>query len=76
LDEPLNAVDEATRDIVDNVLREHTQQGGTVLVATHDLGRLSESFERAIYLRAGRVERTEDLAGRASINTTGRHLPC
>lgn len=76
LDEPLNAVDEATRDIVDDVLREHTQRGGTVLVATHDLGRLAESFDRAIYLRAGQVVRSEDLAGRASINTTNRHWPC
>lgn len=76
LDEPLNAVDEATREIVDDVLREHTKRGGTVLVATHDLGRLAESFDRAIYLQGGRVERSEDLAGRASINTTNRHWPC
>ncbi len=61
LDEPLNALDEATRDTVDEVLREHTQRGGTVLVATHDLGRLSESFDRVIYLCEGRVEQIENL---------------
>jgi manganese/zinc/iron transport system ATP- binding protein len=58
LDEPLNAVDEATRDIVDEVLREETRGGSSVLAATHDLGRLSESFDRAIYLREGKVQST------------------
>lgn len=58
LDEPLNAVDEATRDIVDEVLREETRGGSSVLAATHDLGRLSESFDRAVYLREGRVQAT------------------
>lgn len=53
LDEPLNAVDEVTRDIVDEVLREETRGGSSVLAATHDLGRLSESFDREIYLRQG-----------------------
>ena len=53
LDEPLNAVDEATRDVVDEVLVEESRRGSSVLAATHDLGRLSESFDRAIYLREG-----------------------
>lgn len=56
LDEPLNAVDEATRDIVDDVLTQHTRCGGSVLVATHELGRLAESFDGSVYLREGRVE--------------------
>ncbi|MFO0915810.1 MAG: ABC transporter ATP-binding protein [Pirellulales bacterium] len=56
LDEPLNAVDEATRDIVDDVLTQHTQSGGSVLVATHDLGRLAEWFDISVYLREGRVQ--------------------
>lgn len=63
LDEPLNAVDEMTRDIVDEVLREHTLGGGTVVVATHDIGRLSESFDQAVFLREGRVELIEKLLG-------------
>jgi len=65
LDEPLNAVDEATRDVVDEVLAEEAARGGSVLAATHDLGRLTESFDRAIYLREGRVEATEFLAAGA-----------
>lgn len=76
LDEPLNAVDETTRDIVAEVLHGHTRDGGTVLVATHDLGRLSESFDRAIYLRDGRVERVERLAGGSALRTTTRHSTC
>ena len=76
LDEPLNAVDEATRDIVADVLQEHTRDGGTVLAATHDLGRLSESFDRAIYLRDGRIERTERMAGGTAARATMRHSSC
>ncbi|MBX3420780.1 MAG: ABC transporter ATP-binding protein [Pirellulaceae bacterium] len=63
LDEPLNAVDEATRDIVDQVLSDHASRGGSVLVATHDLGRLSESFDVAIYLQGGRIDSVQALPG-------------
>ncbi len=76
LDEPLNGIDEATRDVVDDVLAEHAQQGGTVLVATHDLGRLSESFDRAIYLCAGKIERLESLPGRATAAVASRRSSC
>lgn len=75
-DEPLNALDEATRDTVDEVLREHTLCGGTVLVATHDLGRLSESFDRVIYLRDGCVEQVENLAGADGTNASSRRPAC
>lgn len=63
LDEPLNAVDESTRDIVDNVLSDHAKVGGSVLVATHDLGRLSESFDVAVYMKDGRIQQVEMLPG-------------
>lgn len=63
LDEPLNAVDESTRDIVDNVLSDHAKVGGSVLVATHDLGRLSESFDVAVYMKDGRIQQVEKLPG-------------
>lgn len=76
LDEPLNAVDELTRDIVDEVLLEHTARGGTVLVATHDLGRLSDSFDRAVYLREGRIEHIEDLAGGNMLPAEARESKC
>jgi len=54
LDEPLNAVDAETREIVAQVLDELARQGRTVLVATHDIGRLEGSFDDALYLSEGR----------------------
>ena len=73
-DEPLNGLDEATRDTVDDVLCEHTDRGGTVLVATHDLGRLSESFDRVIYLSEAHVKQVEDLHSRRM--NTPKHSAC
>jgi ABC-type Mn2+/Zn2+ transport system ATPase subunit len=54
LDEPLNAVDAETREVVARVLQELKRQGKTLLVATHDLGRLEADFDGALYLHAGR----------------------
>ena len=54
LDEPLNAVDVATRAIVSQVLDALKTQGKTVLIATHDLGRLEQEFDGALYLCEGR----------------------
>jgi manganese/zinc/iron transport system ATP- binding protein len=53
LDEPLNAVDTATRTIIHAVLRQLQEQGKTVVVATHDLGRLETDFDSALYLAEG-----------------------
>ncbi|MEM7134042.1 MAG: ABC transporter ATP-binding protein [Chloroflexota bacterium] len=54
LDEPLNAVDAETRAIVGNVLDDLKGQQKTVLIATHDLGRLEHDFDGALYLSEGR----------------------
>jgi manganese/zinc/iron transport system ATP- binding protein len=53
LDEPLNAVDAETRDILYEVMRELQRQGRTLVVATHELGRLASAFDSAIYLQSG-----------------------
>lgn len=53
LDEPLNAVDAETRDIIDGVLIDLKRQGATVIVATHDANR-SHAFDQTIQLREGR----------------------
>jgi len=53
LDEPLNAVDAETRDIIDTVMADLRGEGKTLLVATHDLGRLADVFDSAVYLQAG-----------------------
>ncbi|MFN3706576.1 MAG: metal ABC transporter ATP-binding protein [Thermoflexales bacterium] len=55
LDEPLNAVDAATREVVSAVLRDLQRQGRTVIVATHDLDRLQADFDDALFLMDGRV---------------------
>jgi manganese/zinc/iron transport system ATP- binding protein len=54
LDEPLNAVDAETREVVARVLDSLRCQGKTFVVATHDLGRLEADFDQALYLSGGR----------------------
>jgi manganese/zinc/iron transport system ATP- binding protein len=56
LDEPLNAVDAANRAVVAHVLDELRQQRKTVLVATHDLGRLDRDYDGALFLSEGRPQ--------------------
>jgi manganese/zinc/iron transport system ATP- binding protein len=55
LDEPFNAVDAATRTVIFDVLDDLQHQGKTVLIATHDLERLHEAFDRVVALRDGRL---------------------
>jgi manganese/zinc/iron transport system ATP- binding protein len=55
LDEPLNAVDAETKDIIYAVMADLRAEGKTLVVATHDLGRLADSFDSAAYLRDGEV---------------------
>jgi ABC-type Mn2+/Zn2+ transport system ATPase subunit len=53
LDEPLNAVDACTRAALHDVFQHLHQQGKTILVATHDLGRLAGEFDASVYLSEG-----------------------
>jgi manganese/zinc/iron transport system ATP- binding protein len=53
LDEPLNAVDAATRMIISQVLADLQRQGQTSITATHDLVRLETDFDGALYLSDG-----------------------
>lgn len=53
LDEPLNAVDADTRTVITQVLADLSARGKTVLMATHDLGRLEADFDGALYLAEG-----------------------
>lgn len=55
LDEPLNAVDGETRERVGEVLRDLRRAGKTVLIATHDVGRLEGDYDAALFLSDGRV---------------------
>ena len=54
-DEPLNAFDTATREVVAEVILELQQHGKTIVVATHDFRRLATDFDRVLYLDAGRL---------------------
>ncbi len=62
-DEPLNAVDAATRDIVFHVLDELREQGKSIVMATHDLGRLSGNFDQVVHFDGGRVKSGAHAAG-------------
>ena len=53
LDEPLNAVDVATREVVSSLLGELRAEGKTAIVATHDLGRLAHDYDGVVYLAEG-----------------------
>jgi manganese/zinc/iron transport system ATP- binding protein len=55
LDEPFNAVDAATRETIAATLRTLKRQGKAALVATHDLDRLAQDFDRVIELRDGTI---------------------
>jgi ABC-type Mn2+/Zn2+ transport system ATPase subunit len=66
LDEPLNAVDSSTRDIVTGVLNSIKSEGKTIMVATHYYDQEEGRYDGAIYLRDGQqinephVKHTED----------------
>ena len=53
LDEPLNAVDLETRAVLAEMLDELAAGGKTVVMATHDLGRLEREFDDALFLSEG-----------------------
>jgi manganese/zinc/iron transport system ATP- binding protein len=55
LDEPYSGVDARTRAILAKVVDELRRQAKTIVAATHDLERLAEEFDGAIYLDEGHV---------------------
>lgn len=54
LDEPLNAVDAASRAVIEDVLDALRDEGRTVVMATHDLGRHEADYDGVLYLAEGR----------------------
>jgi ABC-type Mn2+/Zn2+ transport system ATPase subunit len=56
LDEPLSAVDAASRRIIAEVLDGLRRQGKTALVATHHLDRLDEEFDQVYTLDEGELQ--------------------
>lgn len=53
LDEPLNAVDMQTRKIVREVLRSLSNEGKTIVAATHDTHDIEVEFEKVVHLSGG-----------------------
>jgi manganese/zinc/iron transport system ATP- binding protein len=53
LDEPMNAVDDQTRQVVRDVLRALAQAGKTIVVATHDAHEIHVEFDEVIRLSCG-----------------------
>jgi ABC-type Mn2+/Zn2+ transport system ATPase subunit len=63
LDEPLNAVDAATREIMSGTLDELQRAGKTAIIATHDIERLHAQFDEALFLVDGSQVDQVDQAG-------------
>jgi ABC-type Mn2+/Zn2+ transport system ATPase subunit len=55
LDEPYSGVDARTRAILAKVVDELRRHGKSIVAATHELDRLAEEFDGAIYLEEGHV---------------------
>lgn len=54
LDEPLNAVDSSTRELISQILADLADEHKTVIVATHDIGRLDTEYDAVVYLSGGK----------------------
>ncbi len=54
LDEPLNAIDAQTVEIMDKVLARQKSLGKTVVTATHDVDRLENEFDGILFMNSGR----------------------
>ncbi|MCC6579060.1 MAG: ATP-binding cassette domain-containing protein, partial [Phycisphaeraceae bacterium] len=62
-DEPLNAVDVDTRHVFQLVLDQLRLEGKTIVIATHDHGRLDEQYDQVEYLHEGRQWRVNSSDG-------------
>ncbi|XWX02979.1 ABC transporter ATP-binding protein [Aggregatilineales bacterium SYSU G02658] len=54
LDEPLNAVDVKTRDVIAQVLHDLNRRGKTIVMATHELSTLADEFDLTLSLNRQR----------------------
>jgi len=59
LDEPLAGIDQLSRDRVLELIVEHAENGGTVLVSSHDRERVDPILDSLLTLYDGRVGRPE-----------------
>ncbi|WP_185955730.1 ABC transporter ATP-binding protein [Halorubrum cibi] len=59
LDEPLAGIDRLSRKRVLELIVEHVEKGGTVLISSHDRGRVDPILDSSLALYDGRVGRPE-----------------
>ncbi len=55
LDEPYNAVDTETRELIKKFLSELKLKGKTLIVSTHFIDKIDTEYDQAIYLKDGRL---------------------
>ncbi len=55
LDEPFNAVDASSRNLIWDALDSLREQNCTVVMATHDIGHFRERFDRVVTLENGQI---------------------
>ena len=55
MDEPFNALDVRTQEAICTAMYDLRGQGKTLLVATHDLRRLSGTFDSNVHLQCGEL---------------------
>jgi energy-coupling factor transporter ATP-binding protein EcfA2 len=63
MDEPTACLDEPGRGRLRSILRRFLSEGGTVVIASHDLDFLMETADRVVHLQAGQVISDLELAG-------------
>ena len=80
MDEPTAGVDAANQRLFADILRDHLDDGGAVVLVAHELGPVAEIIDRAVVLSQGRVVHDgpvpdiDDTAGHHRHGETGRDM--
>ncbi len=69
LDEPFNNIDPETRILITNIVTELKSFGRTIVVATHDLSRLSEEFDYVAVIHGGTLAAFTEAAKYSTLHT-------
>ena len=56
LDEPDTALDQQGKELVETLVKEHSEQGATTLFTTHNLDRALELSDTIAILESGRIK--------------------
>lgn len=56
LDEPFNALDESSVELVKALIREEQKRGALIIMACHDKDELEEISDKIIYIQNGRIK--------------------